>query len=297
MLSTSALVLTVLTVTGAYVRNHNRSSLDDGYTLDFTALEDRADDKLREISKGSDRGTSRLEEKAEMNEESRVKAGSDEVKIPGLTAETETVDQSTGKSMSDMSKSESAQEKTRGTTVESAAAREETEAAAVEMAKNDETDRELVIEVAEANTSQTVVVQELHFPGDNLVRPVSGEVLIPYSMDHSVYFATLDQYKYNPAMIYGASEGEAVCSCARGRVMNVHEDPQLGKVVILDLGDGYQAIYGQLENVEVPIGATVEAGGRLGTVAAPTKYFSVEGSNLYFQILRDGQCIDPGQFF
>ena len=79
--------------------------------------------------------------------------------------------------------------------------------------------------------------------------------------------------------------------------MNVHEDPQLGKVVILDLGDGYQAIYGQLENVEVPIGATVEAGGRLGTVAAPTKYFSVEGSNLYFQILRDGQCIDPGQFF
>ena len=31
-----------------------------------------------------------------------------------------------------------------------------------------------------------------------MIWPVSGTVLMNYSMDKTVYFATLDQYKYNP---------------------------------------------------------------------------------------------------
>ena len=34
-----------------------------------------------------------------------------------------------------------------------------------------------------------------------LLWPVDGNVLMSYSMDKTVYFSTLDQYRYNPAMI------------------------------------------------------------------------------------------------
>ena len=46
--------------------------------------------------------------------------------------------------------------------------------------------------------------------------PVAGKVLMDYSMDSTVYFATLDQYKYNPALIFGAEEGAQV-ECSRSR--------------------------------------------------------------------------------
>lgn len=305
MISTSALVLTVLTVTGAYVRNHNRSSMDDGYTLDFTALEERADDKVREITKnsGDDLGGSVVKEETKSILDLPVRVDSDEVTIPGITEQVKggkskgNVDQSGSKGMSDGAAEAG---KSLGTVLENKPVSD----VLPEQAEMHEEQIALTVtstqvpQITQTASDIAVVSEEtLHFTAEQLVRPVSGEPLIKYSMDSSVYFATLDQYKYNPAMIYEAAQGEGVLACGRGRVINVHKDPELGHVVVLDLGDGYQAVYGQVDNIEIPIGKTVEAGTRLATVAAPTKYFSVEGSNLYFQLLKDGECIDPSLFF
>ena len=41
-----------------------------------------------------------------------------------------------------------------------------------------------------------------HFTEDSeLLWPVDGQVIMNYSMDKTVYFSTLDQFKYNPALI------------------------------------------------------------------------------------------------
>ena len=58
-------------------------------------------------------------------------------------------------------------------------------------------------------------------------------------------------------------------------------------------GNGYQAIYGQLTDLDVAEGDSVEKGEIIGYVAAPTKYYSEEGSNLYFAMKKDGEPIDP----
>jgi pyridoxal phosphate enzyme (YggS family) len=50
MLASSAFVLAALTMTGVYMKGQNVESRDDGYTLDFTALPNNADDKLQEIT-------------------------------------------------------------------------------------------------------------------------------------------------------------------------------------------------------------------------------------------------------
>ena len=48
---------------------------------------------------------------------------------------------------------------------------------------------------------------------------------------------------------------------------------------------------------EFAVGDYVEAGHVIGYVTEPTKYYSVEGSNLYFELERWGDCRDPIEFF
>ena len=154
------------------------------------------------------------------------------------------------------------------------------------------------VEEDEETGSNSVVIKELHFfEADGLTRPVQGDVLMHYSMDSSVYFATLDQYKYNPAVMFRAEEGNAVSACAAGQVVNIFEDSRLGHAVTIDLGDGYEATYGQLKDIEVTKNSYVNAGDTIGSVAAPTKYFSVEGSNLYFELTKDGEPVNPENLF
>lgn len=131
---------------------------------------------------------------------------------------------------------------------------------------------------------------------DKLIWPVSGAVLMNYSMDKTVYFATLEEYKYNPALIIGGAVNDQVISAGKGIVKSIDKTPQEGTTVTVDMGNGYEAIYGQLQNVQVKTGDSVEAKTVLGYLAEPTRYYSVEGCNLYFEFRKDGQPIDPLQY-
>lgn len=138
---------------------------------------------------------------------------------------------------------------------------------------------------------------EINFSeGDKLIWPVSGAVLMNYSMDKTVYFATLEEYKYNPALIIGGAVNDQVISAGKGIVKSIDKTPQEGTAVTVDMGNGYEAIYGQLQNVQVKTGDSVEAKTVLGYLAEPTRYYSVEGCNLYFEFRKDGQPIDPLQY-
>lgn len=128
---------------------------------------------------------------------------------------------------------------------------------------------------------------------ETLAWPVVGNILINYSMDKTVYFPTLDQYKYHPAVIIAATEGETITAAADGRITRVGTDPQLGNVVEMDLGDGYALTYGQLKDITVSEGGYVNCGDIIGSVAAPTRYYSVEGCNVYFQLTKDGNPVNP----
>ena len=130
-------------------------------------------------------------------------------------------------------------------------------------------------------------------PQEGLVWPIVGKVLINYSMDKTVYFPTLDQYKYNPAIMIQANEGETITAAADGKVSRIYNDPQLGNCVQVELGDGYELTYGQLGNIDLKEGDYMEVGDVIGTVAAPTKYFSVEGTNVYFKLTLNGEPVDP----
>lgn len=153
-------------------------------------------------------------------------------------------------------------------------------------------------ETVETANMEPAVSTELHFSADTgLLWPVSGSVILDYSMDQTVYFATLDQYKYNPAVIISGNVNDQVKAAANGKITDISNNEVTGTTVTMDLGDGYTAIYGQLKEVPYEPGAYLEAGNSLGFVSEPTKYYSLEGSNLYFAMEKDGAPIDPVEFF
>lgn len=139
--------------------------------------------------------------------------------------------------------------------------------------------------------------EELHFsPENGMIWPMEGNVVLNYSMDSTIYFPTLDQYKCNPAVVIAGNVNDKVFSVAKGQVNSIKSDEVTGTTMTVDLGDGYQAVYGQLKELKFDVGDYVESGHVLGFVSEPTKYFSVEGSNLYFKLLKDGEPIDPVAF-
>ncbi len=158
---------------------------------------------------------------------------------------------------------------------------------------------ETAAENVPAAAGQEQTAAEVNAPvlsfGENssLLWPVEGNIVIGYNMDNTIYFPTLDLYKCSPSIVISAEVGTPVLSAAPGVVEDIYVDPVTGTTMVVSLGNGYKVAYGQLGNLAVGISDSVEAGTELGRIAEPTKYFSVEGSNLYFELSRDGSPVDP----
>ena len=126
-----------------------------------------------------------------------------------------------------------------------------------------------------------------------LLWPVKGDVLLKYSMSNSVYFKTLAQYKCNPGVVISAKTGTEVKSAADCQVTKIRQDDELGTVVTTDIGNNYTVSYGQLDNISVNKGDALKEGDVIGTIAKPTKYYTEEGSNLFFQVENGKETVDP----
>lgn len=128
---------------------------------------------------------------------------------------------------------------------------------------------------------------------NGLLWPVDGDVIMKYSMNNSIYFATLAQYKCNPAIVISCEENTPVRAAADCMVTSIEEGGETGLTVCTSVGDSYTVKYGQLKDVSVTVGDRLQEGDTLGKIAKPSKYYSVEGANLYFQVLENNNSIDP----
>ena len=123
--------------------------------------------------------------------------------------------------------------------------------------------------------------------------PIHGSILREYSMDTTVFYPTLESYKVSPGILIQGEPDMEVSAAAAGVVKAISNNEEIGNYVVIDMGGGYEATYGQLKTVSVSTGDTVEAGQVLAVLAEPTKYYVVEGCNLYFEVTKDGSPVDP----
>lgn len=123
--------------------------------------------------------------------------------------------------------------------------------------------------------------------------PVKGNIILPYSVDRTTYYATLKQYMTNPAILISGEVGTEVKAAAKGIITSITEDARTGNTITMDIGSDYKVVYGQLENIKLKVGDTVEAGSVIGKISKATKYFVIEGSHLYFQVYEGEDTLDP----
>lgn len=126
-----------------------------------------------------------------------------------------------------------------------------------------------------------------------MVWPVEGNVILDFSMDSTVYFSTLKQYKYNPAIVIQGEVNTPVRAAADGVVTEISSNEEIGDFVVMALGNDYTVQYGQLKALEVSMGETVEEGQIIGYISEPTKYYVTEGSNLYMKLMKGDTAMDP----
>lgn len=256
MLLSSVFVLSALTLTGIYVKE--RTKIENNNTVDFSKLESAPGEKTNEIADNTvieEEPATQANAATAVNPSAKEAALKDRYQYSGVPVIQETEDE-----------------------------------------KNITADTDLLPVPDEEPQAQETATPAwtLQFGEEEaLVWPIVGNVLINYSMDKTVYFATLDQYRYSPALVIAATEGERITSAADGKVSQVYTDAKLGGCVKMELGDGYELLYGQLSDITVKEGDYVKAGDLLGVVGTPSKYYSVEGANVYFEMTKNGEPINP----
>ncbi len=301
MLAASEFVQAALPATCVYVRNNNRAEREN-YVLDFEAIEKNSTDTAENMMSAEELdtlfaevGTDDLDYDPSFQEANsqHVENTGEEKGLRTRLSQDEESDEEDEKEKAakekDDKKTESAK-KSESKKSEPAEKKEEAEEAGM----FDETVDTAMSGDVQAEAISTTVQPDLDFKEeDGLVWPIVGDVLVNYSMDRTIYFPTLDQYKYNPAIVIAATQGETISAAADGRVTSVSYDPTIGNTIVMDLGNGYELTYGQLENITVSEGCYVNVGDGIGTVASPTKYYSIEGTNVYFKLTKDGVPVNP----
>ena len=126
--------------------------------------------------------------------------------------------------------------------------------------------------------------------------PIQGNVLLDYSMDTTIYFPTLDQYKCNPGIVIQGEVSMPVVAPANAQITEIGNNEEIGNYAVLDLGNEYTVTCGQLKEIQAEAGDYLEKGQILGYVAEPTKYYCVEGSNVYMEMDHQGAPVDPLDF-
>ncbi len=289
MVASAVLVLGSLTATGLWL-GRDKSSQDEGYVVDLSTIENNT--------------AAGLAEGNGVNPAENVTQGvvpADDLDYDPYFQETnsqriENPDQSDSDSMSDGAESEETKDK-------SALNKDKKEEETKEEETKSKTQPQMEAkEQTKADTDEgegtpalsTAMQPALTFgDSDTLVWPIVGNILVNYSMDKTVYFSTLQQYKYNPAIVIQANVGDLITAASAGKVISVFNDPQIGDAITMELGGGYEVTYGQLTNILVSEGSFVAAGDVIAEVSAPTKYYSVEGPNVYFKLTKNGEPVNP----
>lgn len=312
MLASSVFVLAALTVTGLYVRRSNRAE-QENYVVDFETLEQSSAELAENMVSGeeldtlfADVGTDDLDYDPSFQEANSLHVententgtGSRKNNADGENAQRSREDVKTiSEAIEEAQKAEDQkreEQAKKDNPVKDAEAGKKSGEEQEEAGMFDETVDTVMSGEVQTEGISTTVQPELAFGDeDNLVWPIVGDVLINYSMDKTIYFPTLDQYKYNPAIVISATQGESIGAAANGRVSSVSYDRATGNTVVMELGNGYELTYGQLDNITVSEGSYVNVGDAIGTVAVPTKYYSLEGANVYFKLTKDGEPVNP----
>jgi len=131
----------------------------------------------------------------------------------------------------------------------------------------------------------------------SLIKPVNGDVIMEFAVTKLTYSKTLDEWTTHKGVDLKADLGTDVVAAMNGIVTKVYNDSRLGNTVEIKNGS-YITRYSNLEDdVSVKVGQAVQQGSVIGKVGNTAKFEIAEDPHVHFELLKDGNYIDPMQYF
>ena len=128
----------------------------------------------------------------------------------------------------------------------------------------------------------------------NFIMPVENAISVARYSDKVVWNSTLERYSSHKATDFFAESGTSVLCVYDGTIKSVENSLLKGVSVTVDHGNGLQTVYNSLsEVVLVSEGQVVKSGDILGYVSASNRQESKDGAHLHFEVVEDGNSIDP----
>ena len=144
-------------------------------------------------------------------------------------------------------------------------------------------------EVDEPEKSNTEVKKEVSF-----VKPTEGEIICEFAKDNLIYSETLKEWITHTAVDIKADKTSVIKSAADGIVRSIVNDPRYGLTVVIEHDDGYETVYSNLLTAEFVVeGEEVKQGQTIGTAGNTASFESSMECHLHFEILKDGEYLDP----
>lgn len=130
----------------------------------------------------------------------------------------------------------------------------------------------------------------------SFIMPVNATEYNEYS-ETMVWNSTLGRFSSHTAMDFFAEEGSSVFAVYGGVVESVDTTLLEGVTIVIDHGDGLKTVYNSLADGEmVTVGKRVEQGDIIGEVSITNRQEYKEGAHLHFEVLKDGQNVDPATY-
>ena len=148
-----------------------------------------------------------------------------------------------------------------------------------------------------SKTNATVIKKEEKIPDPVFKKPVDGEIVKNFAKDTLVYSNTLQEWVTHTGIDIKAEKTSIVKASASGTIKSIKNDPRYGITVVLEHVNGYSSIYSNLLTAEfIKEGEKVEQGQSIGTVGNTATFEIADEPHLHFEILKNGECVDPEQY-
>ena len=141
------------------------------------------------------------------------------------------------------------------------------------------------------------IKKEEKIPDPTFKMPVEGEITLNYAKESLVYSNTLQEWVTHLGIDIKAPKTTVVKSSAEGTIKSIKNDPRYGITVVIEHSNGFESLYANLLTAEfVKEGEKVKQGQSIGTVGNTGAFEIADEPHLHFEILKDGEEIDPNIF-
>ena len=127
--------------------------------------------------------------------------------------------------------------------------------------------------------------------------PVENATAVEDYTETLAYNSTLKRFEAHKAIDFFAADGTPVYAAYDGVISDVKTTLLTGTTVTIDHGNGLFTVYNSLtDGDKVFVGQSVKQGAEIGTVSTSNRQESKEGAHLHFQVVENGETINPAKY-